>query len=194
MTAGTRQSRNLHIDLPEGIIAAMRMAQAQTAAAEISTRRYQGSLYDTAHDLRLRYADEVIAANGVPGEAGAAGTAALVEHGYPGQCWQRPPGAARAQAYFATNGCRAVTFPAAVFARKSRATQARARHLSGVPAAAIHADRALRRAGGRAQTVVGAAKRCGCPADIVQADRTRQKANIFELTVQKDLREVQQIC
>ena len=37
---------------------------------EIFNAAIPGSLYDTAHDLRLRYADEVIAANGVPVKPG----------------------------------------------------------------------------------------------------------------------------
>ena len=57
----------LHIDLPEEIIAAMR------GCREIFNAAIPGSLYDTAHNLRLRYADEVIAANGVPVKPGLPG-------------------------------------------------------------------------------------------------------------------------
>ena len=59
----------LHIDLPEGIIAAMR-GTGTDRCREIFNAAIPGSLYDTAHDLRLRYADEVIAANGVPVKPG----------------------------------------------------------------------------------------------------------------------------
>ena len=55
----------LHIDLPEEIIAAMR-GTGTDRCREIFNAAIPGNLYDTAHDLRLRYADEVIAANGVP--------------------------------------------------------------------------------------------------------------------------------
>ena len=59
----------LHIDLPEKIIAAMR-GTGTDRCREIFNAKIPGSLYDTAHDLRLRYADEVIAANGVPVKPG----------------------------------------------------------------------------------------------------------------------------
>ena len=59
----------LHIDLPEGIIAAMR-GTGTDRCREIFNAAIPGSLYDTAHDLRLRYADEVIAADGVPVKPG----------------------------------------------------------------------------------------------------------------------------
>ena len=59
----------LHIDLPKGIIAAMR-GTGTDRCREIFNAAIPGSLYDTAHDLRLRYADEVIAANGVPVKPG----------------------------------------------------------------------------------------------------------------------------
>ena len=59
----------LHIDLPEGIIAAMR-GTGTDRCREIFNAAIPGGLYDTAHDLRLRYADEVIAANGVPVKPG----------------------------------------------------------------------------------------------------------------------------
>ena len=59
----------LHIDLPEEIIAAMR-GTGTDRCREIFNAAIPGSLYDTAHNLRLRYADEVIAANGVPVKPG----------------------------------------------------------------------------------------------------------------------------
>lgn len=59
----------LHIDLPEEIIAAMR-GTGTDRCREIFNAAIPGGLYDTAHDLRLRYADEVIAANGVPVKPG----------------------------------------------------------------------------------------------------------------------------
>ena len=46
----------LHIDLPEKIIAAMR-GTGTDRCREIFNAAIPGSLYDTAHDLRLRYAD-----------------------------------------------------------------------------------------------------------------------------------------
>ena len=62
----------LHIDLPEEIIAAMR-GTGTDRCREIFNAAIPGSLYDTAHDLRLRYADEVIAADGVPVKPGLPG-------------------------------------------------------------------------------------------------------------------------
>ena len=64
-----KASETLHIDLPEEIIAAMR-GTGTDRCREIFNAAIPGSLYDTVHDLRLRYADEVIAADGVPVKPG----------------------------------------------------------------------------------------------------------------------------
>ena len=64
-----KAAETLHIDLPEEIIAAMRGTGTERCR-EIFNAAIPGEWYDTAHDLRLRYADEVIAADGVPVKPG----------------------------------------------------------------------------------------------------------------------------
>ena len=60
-----KAAETLHIDLSEALIAAMR-GTGTDRCREIFNAAIPGEWYDTAHDLRLRYADEVIAADGVP--------------------------------------------------------------------------------------------------------------------------------
>ena len=165
----------LHIDLPEGIIAAMR-GTGTDRCREIFNAAIPGSLYDTAHDLRLRYADEVIAADGVPVKPGlrellrrlkASGIPAVLATSTRRE---------KALAYLQQTDVERY-FTAAVFGP-----------------AAIHADPAHCVVLEDSPNGLQAAKAAGCPA-IVVPDLTPAPAESEHLWNYraKDLREVQQI-
>lgn len=186
-----RAAEILHIDLPEGIIAAMR-GTGTDRCREIFNAAIPGDLYDTAHDLRLRYADEVIAANGVP-----------VKPGLPGLLrWLK---AAGIPAVLATSTRREKAldylqqtdveryFTAAVFGPEV-ARPKPAPDIFLAAAAAIHADPAHCVVLEDSPNGLQAAKAAGCPA-IVVPDLTPAPAESEHLWNYraKDLREVQQI-
>ena len=181
----------LHIDLPEEIIAAMRGTGTERCR-EIFNAAIPGGLYDTAHDLRLRYADEVIAADGVP-----------VKPGLPELLrWLK---AAGIPAVLATSTRREKAliylqqtdveryFTAAVFGPEV-ARPKPAPDIFLAAAAAIRADPAHCVVLEDSPSGLQAAKAAGCPA-IVVPDLTPAPAESEQLWNYhaKDLHEVQQI-
>lgn len=64
-----RAAAQLHIYIPERVIAAMRGTGEERSRA-VFNRAVPGDLYDEAHEIRLRYADEWIETHGVPVKPG----------------------------------------------------------------------------------------------------------------------------
>ena len=183
----------LHIDLPEGIIAAMR-GTGTDRCREIFNAAIPGSLYDTAHDLRLRYADEVIAANGVPVKPGAAGTAAPTESiGHPGSAGNVHP-ARKRRWLTCSKRMSSGTSRRRCSARRSRDPSPRPtsfwrqRRLSTPNPRTASCWRT-------AQTVCKRRKRQAArPLSAGPDPPPRQKANIFGTTVQKTCARCSKFC
>lgn len=159
---------------------------------EIFNAAIPGDLYDTTHDLRLRYADEVIAANGVPVKPGlrellrwlkAAGIPAVLATSTRRE---------KALAYLQQTDVERY-FTAAVFGPEV-ARPKPAPDIFLAAAAAIHAEPAHCVVLEDSPNGLQAAKAAGCPA-IVVPDLTPAPAESEHLWNYraKDLREVQQI-
>lgn len=186
-----KAAETLHIDLPEAIIAAMR-GTGTDRCREIFNAAIPGEWYDTAHDLRLRYADEVIAADGVPVKPGLR---TLLR-------WLKASGIPAVLAT-STNRAKALTylqqtdveryFTAAVFGPEVDHPKP-APDIFLAAAAAIRADPAHCVVLEDSPNGLQAAKAAGCPA-IVVPDLTSAPAESEHLWnyCAKDLREVQQI-
>lgn len=186
-----KAAETLHIDLPEEIIAAMR-GTGTDRCREIFNAAIPGNLYDTAHDLRLRYADEVIAANSVPVKPGlrtllrwlkASGIPAVLATSTRRE---------KALVYLQQTDVERY-FTAAVFSPEV-ARPKPAPDIFRAAAAAIHADPAHCVVLEDSPNGLQAAKAAGCPA-IVVPDLTPAPAESEHLWNYhaKDLHEVQQI-
>ena len=186
-----KAAETLQIDLPEEIIAAMRGTGTERCR-EIFNAAIPGGLYDTAHDLRLRYTDEVIAANGVPVKPGlrellrwlkAAGIPAVLATSTRRE---------KALIYLQQTDVERY-FTAAVFGPEV-ARPKPAPDIFRAAAAAIRADPAHCVVLEDSPNGLQAAKAAGCPA-IVVPDLTPAPAESEHLWnyCAKDLHEVQQI-
>ena len=186
-----KAAETLRIDLPEELIAAMR-GTGTDRCREIFNAAIPGNLYDAAHELRLRYADEVIAADGVPVKPGLRGLL----------CWLKSAGI---PAVLATSTRREKAlaylqqadveryFTAAVFGPEV-ARPKPAPDIFRAAAAAIHADSAHCVVLEDSPNGLQAAKAAGCPA-IVVPDLTPAPPESEQLWNYraKDLHAVQQI-
>ena len=181
----------LHIDLPEGIIAAMR-GTGTDRCREIFNAAIPGGLYDTAHDLRLRYADEVIAANGVPVKPGLRELLRRLKASDIPAVLATSTRREKALAYLQQTDVERY-FTAAVFGPEV-ARPKPAPDIFLAAAAAIHADPAHCVVLEDSPNGLQAAKAAGCPA-IVVPDLTPAPAESEHLWNYraKDLRQVQQI-
>ena len=181
----------LHIELPEEIIAAMR-GTGIDRCREIFNAAIPGNLYDTAHDLRLRYADEVIAANGVPVKPGLPGLLRWLKTADIPAVLATSTRREKALAYLQQTDVERY-FTAAVFGPEV-ARPKPAPDIFLAAAAAIHADPAHCVVLEDSPNGLQAAKAAGCPA-IVVPDLTPAPAEGEHLWNYraKDLREAQQI-
>ena len=181
----------LHIDLPEEIIAAMR-GTGTDRCREIFNAAIPGHLYDTAHGLRLRYADEVIAADGVPVKPGLPGLLRRLKAAGIPAVLATSTRREKALAYLQQADVERY-FTAAVFGPEV-ARPKPAPDIFLAAAAAIHADPAHCVVLEDSPNGLQAAKAAGCPA-IVVPDLTPAPAESKHLWnyCAKDLHEVQQI-
>ena len=186
-----KAAETLHIDLPEEIIAAMR-GTGTDRCREIFNAAIPGSLYDTVHDLRLRYADEFIAADGVPVKPGLRTLLRWLKASGIPAVLATSTNRAKALAYLQQTDVERY-FTAAVFGPEV-ARPKPAPDIFLAAAAAIRADPAHCVVLEDSPNGLQAAKAAGCPA-IVVPDLTPAPAESEHLWnyCAKDLREVQQI-
>ena len=186
-----KAAETLQIDLPESLIAAMR-GTGTDRCREIFNAAIPGGLYDTAHDLRLRYADEFIAANGVPVKRGLRGLLRWLKAAGIPAVLATSTRREKALAYLQQTDVERY-FTAAVFGPEV-AHPKPAPDIFRAAAAAIHADPAHCVVLEDSPNGLQAAKAAGCPA-IVVPDLTLAPAESEHLWnyCAKDLHAVQQI-